>query len=127
MIQRPAAIWRDSKSWDLLGLHIPLNATKAGLFVTAKRLSEANPQVWSDRLDGLHGIERRHRRTLVIRCSSSVDVTVLNLCAKRIVLPARTGWHHVQVSQGKNHLVTGPELRVTQVTFKVCNPHPCLF
>ena len=103
---RELGIGRKQKVGACVVLQIMVNVGHAHFLIAAQQRAEgvARGNAVLEQIGA--GVERQHRRTLVVDNAAAEQPALATLHRKRVGVPARAGGHHVHVADGRELLVT---------------------
>ena len=102
---RELGIGRKQKVGVRVVLQIMVNVGHAHFLIAAQQRAEsiARGNAVLEQIGA--GVERQHRRTLVVNHAATEQPALATLHRKRVGVPARAGGHHVHVADGRELLV----------------------
>ena len=102
---RKLGIGRKQKVGVCVVLQIMVNVGHAHFLIAAQQCAEgvARNNAVLEQIGA--GVERQHRRTLVVDNAAAEQPALATLHRKRVGVPARAGGHHVHVADGRELLV----------------------
>ena len=102
---RELGIGRKQKVGVRVVLQIMVNVGHAHFLIAAQQCAEgvARNNAVLEQIGA--GVERQHRRTLVVDNAAAEQPALATLHRKRVGVPARAGGHHVHVADGRELLV----------------------
>lgn len=117
---RKAGVWCEAEAWDLL-LRFVARDVRPGtvLLLAGEDQSHALVQHKLAVENVLHGVHHRHRRAFVVDDTAAEELAILDLAAVRIVGPARSRRHHIEMHEDAHQFLACANLNVAIVALVV--------
>lgn len=117
---REAGVWCEAEAWDLL-LRFVARDVRPGtvLLLAGEDQSHALVQHKLAVENVLHGVHHRHRRAFVVDDTAAEELAILDLAAVRIVGPARSRRHHIEMHEDAHQFLACANLNVAIVALVV--------